>query len=222
MKKTLRYSKKWRKKVSRSWFRKGISPHNKGVPMSMEIKRKLSESLKGKKAWNKGIQMTAEQKEKLSKMFKGIHRSIKSEFKKGQFLGNKNPAKNLAIREKIHKAKIGVPHFNQRWENHSLWKGGVTPKNEKIRKNLEYIMWRRAVFSRDNWTCQKCGTRGGKIHSHHIYNFADFSDLRTSLENGVTLCKSCHKNFHILYGLKNTTKNKLQDFLKNNFALENI
>ena len=49
MKKTIRYSKEWRKKVSKSWFKKGLSPHNKGIPMSLNSKRKLSKSLKGKK-----------------------------------------------------------------------------------------------------------------------------------------------------------------------------
>ena len=215
MKKTLRYSKEWRKKVSKGWFKKGLIPHNKGVPMSIVSKMKLSESLRGKKAWNKGVKMTEEQKEKLSKIFKGVHRSIKTEFKKGQFLGSKNPAKELSVREKIIKAKTGVPHFNQRGINHPNWKGGVTSKNEQIRKNLEYIIWRRAVFSRDNWTCQKCDVRGEKIHSHHIHNFADFDNLRISIDNGITLCKNCHKNFHGIYGTKNTTKSKLQKFLKN-------
>ncbi|OGZ73880.1 MAG: hypothetical protein A2908_00835 [Candidatus Staskawiczbacteria bacterium RIFCSPLOWO2_01_FULL_38_12b] len=215
MKKTIRYSKEWRKKVSKSWFKKGLSPHNKGIPMSLNSKRKLSKSLKGKKAWNKGIKMTEEQKNYLSQKFKGIHRSTKTEFKKGQFIGNKNPAKRSAIRKKISDAKIGLPHLNQRGKNHGLWKGGVTPENEKIRKSLDYIIWRKVVFSRDNWTCQKCKIRGGKIHSHHIHNFADFSNLRTSINNGITLCKNCHKDFHKVFGLKNTKKSKLKKFLRN-------
>lgn len=217
----IRYSKEWRKKVSKGWFKKGTVSRNKGVPMSIETKKKLSESHRGKPAWNKGLKMTVEQKNKLSKMFKGVHRSIKTEFKKGQFLGDKNPAKQLIIRKKISEAKIGIPHFNQRRENHAMWKGGVTSENEKIRKNLEYTIWRRAVFSRDNWTCQKCRIRGGKINSHHIYNFSDFSNLRTSVENGITLCKNCHKKFHKNFGLKNTTRNKLQKFLKNNLIFKN-
>lgn len=190
--------------------------------MSVESKRKLSESKKGKPAWNKGVRMSEEQKRKLSEISKGIHRSPNTEFKREQFLGDKNPAKQLLVRKKISEAKIGLPHFNQRGENHGQWKGGVTPINEKIRKNLEYTIWSKAVFSRDNWTCKKCGARGGKLHSHHIYNFADFSNLRTSIDNGITLCKNCHKNFHKLHGLKNTTKNKLQDFLKNKFTFKNI
>ena len=39
--------------------------------MTDEQKKKLSESLKGKKTWNKGIPMTDEQKKKISDSHKG-------------------------------------------------------------------------------------------------------------------------------------------------------
>jgi len=57
-----RYSEEWRKKVSKGWFKGGLISRNKGVPMSDEVKRKLSQSLKGRSAWNKGIKMSEEQK----------------------------------------------------------------------------------------------------------------------------------------------------------------
>ena len=208
-----RYSEDWRKKVSKGWFRKGDIPWNKGKKMSVEIKRKLSKALKGREAWNKGKEMPEEIKQKLSELLKGRHHSPETEFRKGQFTGNKNPAKKIEIRRKISEAKKGKPHFNQRGENHGNWKGGITPKNEKIRKALEYKLWRGAVFAKDNWTCQKCRKKGGKLVSHHLHNFADFPKLRTSIENGITLCKKCHIEFHRIYGLKNNTKEELKEFL---------
>ncbi len=84
--------------------------------------------------------------------------------------------------------------------------------NERLRRRIEYKLWREAIFSRDNWTCQKCGERGGKLVAHHLYNFADFPKLRTSIENGTTLCKKCHIEFHKTYGLKNNTKEELEEF----------
>lgn len=208
------YSKEWRRKVSKGWFKKGNIPWTKGKKMSAETKSKLSKSLKGREAWNKGKEMPEEIKKKLSERLRGIHRSPKTEFKKGQFIGNKNPSKKPEIRIKIREAKKGKPHYNQRGRNHPNWKGGITPKNEKIRKDLEYKLWREGVFSRDNWTCQKCGERGGKITSHHVHNFADFFRLRTSIENGITLCKKCHTEFHKIYGVKNNTKEEIEEFLK--------
>ena len=97
---------------------------------------------------------------------------------------------------------------------HNNYKGGITPINEKIRKSLEYKLWHEAVFTRDNWTCQKTGVRGGRLVTHHINNFADFPELRTSIENGITLSGRTHREFHKIYGRTNNTKEQLNEFLK--------
>lgn len=55
-------------------------------------------------------------------------------------------------------------------------------------------LWREAVFARDNWTCQKCKIMGGELNPHHIKNFAECPELRTSIENGITLCEKCLKD----------------------------
>ena len=52
--------------------------------------------------------------------------------------------------------------------------------------------WARAVISRDRATCQHCGTTEGALHAHHIKSFAEHPELRWVLENGLTLCASCH------------------------------
>ena len=51
--------------------------------------------------------MPEEIKKKLSEINKGKHFSHKTEFKKGQYKGSKNPAKKIEIRRKISKAKKG-------------------------------------------------------------------------------------------------------------------
>lgn len=81
-------------------------------------------------------------------------------------------------------------------ESHWNWKGGVTPKNQKGRNSPSYKEWRAAVFRRDNYTCQMCGKRGGNLNAHHKKPWAEFPELRFSVENGVTLCHSCHKIVH--------------------------
>ena len=100
-------------------------------------------------------------------------------------------------------------------KNGSNWQGGITPESAKIRHGVEYRLWREAVFARDNWTCQKCGQNGKNLHAHHIYNFSKVIELRTSIENGITLCKKCHKAFHDKYGYKNNTREQLEEFLSN-------
>ena len=76
--------------------------------------------------------------------------------------------------------------------NWHTWRGGVSTENEKARKSAEYKQWRKAVFERDNYTCQICKTRGGKLVADHIENFAHHPELRLVLENGRTLCEPCH------------------------------
>ena len=94
------------------------------------------------------------------------------------------------------------------------WKGGISSINNTIRRGIEYRLWRESVFARDNWTCQKCKIKGGYLHSHHINNFAEIIELRTSIENGITFCKECHMTFHNKYGRKNNTREQVEEFLK--------
>lgn len=94
----------------------------------------------------------------------------------------------------------GIPnarHFTSemmRGANSPSWKGGITPENTRIRMSAEYKAWRKAVFERDNYTCQHCGNRGGKLNADHIKRFSEFPHLRLDLSNGRTLCEPCHRS----------------------------
>ena len=113
-------------------------------------------------------------------------------------------------KEKIRRASLRFRHSlatrlklseGQKGRKGSNWRGGLTPENERIRTSIEIRLWREAVFARDNWTCQQCGARSesGKevyLMAHHIKSFAKFPKLRTSIENGLTLCRKCHYKLH--------------------------
>lgn len=60
-----------------------------------------------------------------------------------------------------------------------------------------YRQWRTAVFTRDNFTCQHCSTRGGQLHAHHLASWASTPALRYTVANGLTLCASCHGKLHV-------------------------
>jgi hypothetical protein len=99
-------------------------------------------------------------------------------------------------------------------ENSYNWKGGITDENMKIRCSLEYKLWRKACFERDNFTCQKTGQWGGNLQVHHINSFSEFPELRLAIDNGITLSKEAHREFHKLYGKKGNTKEQLNEYLQ--------
>jgi len=124
-----------------------------------------------------------------------------------------------------HKKKLSQVHLGQipgnkgkrmlkiSGKKHWNWKGGLTSRNKKDRESLESKLWREAVFKRDNYTCQKTGVRGETLHPHHILNFAQYPKLRFAIDNGITLSKSSHQQFHRKYGRKNNTRKQLNEFL---------
>ncbi|HDR8172030.1 TPA: HNH endonuclease [Bacillus thuringiensis] len=79
-----------------------------------------------------------------------------------------------------------------------------------------YGIWRRKVYERDNFICQCCGySKGGTLIAHHLDGYSWCVEKRTDVDNGVTLCETCHNKFHAIYGLRNNTKEQFITY-KNN------
>lgn len=124
-----------------------------------------------------------------------------------------------------------------RGENCYFWKGGITPVITMVRVSPKYNQWRSEVFLRDNFICQKCGARGGRLHAHHKKSFSVlfqeaincmplfdpyiacllYSPL-WDVSNGVTLCEKCHKKTKSYLAGKNQTKSNKR---KNNVGKKN-
>jgi 5-methylcytosine-specific restriction endonuclease McrA len=73
---------------------------------------------------------------------------------------------------------------------------GLSGERPTIMSTLEYKKWRREVFIRDNFTCVSCERMGGSLEAHHIKSFSNYPELRFEVNNGITLCESCHKIIH--------------------------
>jgi 5-methylcytosine-specific restriction endonuclease McrA len=63
--------------------------------------------------------------------------------------------------------------------------------------------WSKAIKERDK-CCQVCGS-GVKLEAHHIFSRDAYPELRYILNNGITLCRHCHKEFHAVNGKKQLT-----------------
>lgn len=143
----------------------------------------------------KGCHLTAEHKEKLSKAHMGLPSPspwMQPERKNESLIilkrmwdKNRGSKKTEEVRKKMSLSMIG-----------KNIKHGKTKENAKIRASIESRLWREAVFARDNFTCCLCQQRGGRLHPHHIKSFAEYPELRFAIDNGETLCISCHAKQH--------------------------
>jgi hypothetical protein len=84
----------------------------------------------------------------------------------------------------------------------------VTPyKPGYGRRHLqEHKRWKQKVIERDDFTCSKCKTRGGRLIGHHLNSYHANEDERYNIDNGVTMCPKCHTKFHVECGYENNTK----------------
>ena len=93
--------------------------------------------------------------------------------------------------------------------------GRKTPFYKLLKVSQEYSQWRKKVFERDGWKCQRCNN-SGILNVHHKTPFAilykQIFDKNKTIEelfiiakgfnklwdinNGITLCVNCHKKEH--------------------------
>lgn len=163
--------------LKKGGFKKDHIPWNKGkkglIKWSDKSRKKASETKKGKPS-----------------LLKGRKRVFTEEWKKNISLGTKEKVMTVETRRKIALKLSGEKSY--------LWQGGKTTENEKLRKSIDYKLWRTAVFTRDNYTCVLCGDRGRRGHkvilnADHIKAWSLYPELRFAIDNGRTLCLDCHK-----------------------------
>ena len=85
-------------------------------------------------------------------------------------------------------------------ENNPSWNHELTKEDRENSYQRNHISgnkeWTKAVYDRDGHTCQSCNIRGGTLNAHHIDSWKDHKDDRFNIDNGVTLCKTCHTACH--------------------------
>ena len=81
--------------------------------------------------------------------------------------------------------KYGAEKTNDLIEHFAV----VTDGNDSLVRR-----WRNKVIERDK-CCQECGNTYD-LHAHHIVNWADDPINRINVDNGITLCRKCHANYH--------------------------
>lgn len=83
------------------------------------------------------------------------------------------------------------------------------------RKTRDYRVWRAKVIRRDK-RCAVCNSIKNR-HAHHKNNGDDFPEQRFIVDNGVTLCKDCHIQYHCQFHrgfYEKTTKERFDNFIE--------
>lgn len=160
-------------------FTRGQIPWSKGAKFTEEHRKNLSESHKGPRLWARKAPQTSKCVE-CGAIFQ--HKAKPSQNR--QYCSLKCQHK-LALR-KSHEREYPTGKDNPKW------RGGGSER-EVAKGRIEYKQWRKAVFERDNYTCQICKERGGKLNADHIKPWMLFPKLRYVIDNGRTLCFDCHK-----------------------------
>lgn len=156
----------------------------------------------------KGTKFTEEHKRKIGAANSisrfGLKDSEETKLKKRNAqLGKKVPSRGrirVKSPEEITKLKKSIKERYDRI-------GRKTQVTKLVRGLFKYRQWRSDVFTRDDYTCQFCGQRGGEINADHIKPLhlilkenkikttaeADLCDELWNINNGRTLCVECHR-----------------------------
>lgn len=176
---------------------------NKGMKIHSEKhKENLRQQMKGNKfsvgriPWNKGLKCPEISQRMLGA---GNHRfGTEHSLEWKNFMSKRMEGVGNGYFGKKHTEEI---KDKMRGENNGGWKGGITPENKLIRSSREYALWREIILKKDNYKCVDCGIKRGwnkelkiriKLEIHHIKPFSLFPELRLAIDNGISLCKTCH------------------------------
>jgi len=126
----------------------------------------------------------------------------------GDLIKKYGPTKSCGCLRK----ELVPPHYSGK--DNPNWNFNKTNEERRSdRKYPKYNEWRIKVFERDNYTCQHCGdSKGGNLVAHHLNSYTNNVKQRTLLENGITLCETCHKDFHHQYGYRDNTIEQYKEF----------
>lgn len=121
--------------------------------------------------------------------------------------------------EKYYCRKCAMKLFNSGSDN-AAWNPNKTDE-ERLgdRHYNEYKIFTNKVLKRDHYTCFCCGHKGSPLEVHHLNGYNWCIEGRVDETNAVTLCETCHSNFHSIYGQGNNTKEQFEEWIGKSIGL---
>lgn len=152
-----------------------IAKRNPNYNEKMKIEQELLISL----YWGNEYTM-----KKISNIFKCSQATIYGKFKKYKI-------------PMLTQSEVQIRNGNNVNEKNPSWKGGISSMHQRLRRGRMSSIWRKYVLMKDKHCCQICYSKSA-LCAHHIKSFSDFPEERFNVDNGITLCKNCHKWVHYL------------------------
>lgn len=199
---------KWRKMSQET--KDKIGKANSGKTMSLEQRKKISDSKKWKQTWL-GKKHSEATKKKMSERMKNNPLKYWL-WKKRDPLTTKKIVESRKWYKASEETRIKQSVSMKKTLNTNSKKTKYL-ENQSIRWWIDIKLWRESVFKRDDWTCQKCKNKWLKLNAHHILNFSSHEELRFAIDNWITFCKDCHKEFHNINWRRDNTKEQVAIYI---------
>lgn len=99
--------------------------------------------------------------------------------------------------------------------NNANYNPSLTDKERNQRDNDNKCRrWAVTIKERDSFKCRisSCNSSVNLV-AHHLDGYDNHLNKRYDLDNGITLCRDCHIEFHRKYGFGNNTKEQFEEWL---------
>ena len=173
----------------------------------MQIRKKNGQFKKGHNGLI-GFRHSDRSKKRTSETLKSLYKEGK--WKPGK--GRKFEKGHMSYWSEETKKKVSEKFKKEIGEKNRNWKGGISGFTNHIRKSEKMEDWRKSIFERDNYACVICGIKNGLgktiyleadhypktfseiIQENNIKSLKDGLNCETlwDINNGQTLCRSCH------------------------------
>lgn len=100
---------------------------------------------------------------------------------------------------------------NPNWNHNLSDQDRMILNNRYIKYGEQYKNWHREILERDDGMCQ-ISLEYGEMEVHHLYSWNSHPDLRFDIDNGITISKKLHREFHSKYGKGNNTPEQFYQF----------
>ncbi len=148
-----------------------------------------------------------------------FERKIKQSIQTSEVMASGTPGREKLIKTMRTDEYRRKSSLAKRGAKNPMWNGNLSEEERadnlaRSRTVSGYLFFRRRVYERDHFTCQKCSDNtGGNLVVHHINSYAEYPEQRTEVSNGITLCESCHKEYHKIYGIRGANEKDFNEYM---------